>query len=292
MARKKRRFEQLQAAAATNTPTDNRVYTNPVQKQVSDKLDDLGKNLEGRGKTILYGVAALVVLAILVTLFLNWNRRSSGAGQTALGKAIETSQARISDTGTPAGSTAKTFKTEKERAEASIAEFQTVADNFGGEIAEKAKYFIAVNKLDTDRPTAIAELEGLSKTNDEVGKMAKFALAQTRVNDNKLDEAVALFQELVKLDDAIIAKDTLNFEIAKIYEKQDKKAEAVEIYFNIAKAASEAKDRDGKAITPTQTATEAKEKLTELDPEKAKEIPEPTPESPFGAGAGVPVGLQ
>lgn len=288
MARKKRRFEQLQAAAAA--PQDTRVYTNPVQKQVSDKLDIFGKSLEGKGRTILYGVAALVVLAILVTLFLNWNRRSSGAGQTALGKAIETSQARISDTGTPAGSTAKTYKTEKERAEAAIAEFQTAADKFGGDVAEKAKYFIAVNKLDVDRPTAISEIETLAKRTDEVGKLAKFALAQTRVDDNKLDEAVTLYQELEKLDDPIVAKDTLNFEIAKIYEKQGKKAEAVGLYFNIAKAASEAKDRDGKAITPTQTATDAKAKLTDLDPEKAKEIPEPTPESPFGAGA--PVGIQ
>jgi hypothetical protein len=291
MARKKRRFEQLQAAAAA--PQDSRIYTNPVQKQVSDKLDDLGKSLDGKGKTILYGIAALVVLAILITLFFNWSRRSSGAGQTALGKAIETSQARISETGTPAGSTAKTFKTEKERSEASIAEFQAVADKFGGEVAEKAKYFIAVNKLDVDRPAAILEIEALATKTDEIGKMAKFALAQTRVNDNKLDEAVAIFQELAKMDDPIVAKDTINFEIAKIFEKQGKKTEAVDIYFNIAKAASEAKDMDGKTITPTQTATDAKQKLTELDPERAKQIPEPTPDSPVGGGVtSVPVGVQ
>ena len=281
MARKKRRFEQLQAAASA--PQDNRIYTNPVQKQVSEKLDEVGKSFEGKGRTILYGIAALVVLAILVTLFLNWNRRASSAGQTALGKAIEISQARISETGTPAGSTAKTYKTEKERGEAAIAEFQSVADKFGGDIAEKAKYFIAVNKLDVDRPAAIQEIEALAGKGGDIGKMAKFALAQVRVNDNKLDEALSIFQELAKMDDPIVAKDTLNFEIAKILEKQGKKTEAVDIYFNIAKAAAEAKDMDGKAVTPTQTATDAKEKLTQLDPERAKQIPEPTPESPFGA---------
>lgn len=281
MARKKRRFEQLQAAASA--PQDNRIYTNPVQKQVSEKLDEVGKRFEGKGRTVLYGIAALVVLAILVMLFLNWNRRASSAGQTALGKAIEISQARISDTGTPAGSTAKTYKTEKERGEAAIAEFQSVADKFGGDIAEKAKYFIAVNKLDVDRPAAIQEIEALAAKGGDIGKMAKFALAQTRVNDNKLDEALTIFQELAKMDDPIVAKDTLNFEIAKILEKQGKKTEAVDIYFNIAKTAAEAKDMDGKAITPTQTATDAKEKLTQLDPERAKQIPEPTPESPFGA---------
>ena len=281
MAHKKRRFEQLQAAAAT--PQDSRIYTNPVQKQVSEKLDEVGKKFEGKGRTILYGVAALVVLAILVTLFLSWNRKASGAGQAALGKAIETSQARISETGTPAGSTAKTFKTEKERAEASIAEFQAAADKFGGDIAEKARYFIAVNKLDVDRPAAVTEIEALAQKSGDIGKMSKFALAQIRVNDNKLDDALTIFQELAKMDDPIVAKDTINFEIAKIYEKQGKKTEAVDIYFNIAKAAAEAKDRDDKPVTPSQTASDAKDKLKDLDPERAKQIPEPTPDSPFGA---------
>lgn len=289
MAQKKRRFQQLQAAAATAAPKDNRVYTNPVQKQVSEKLDEVGKSFEGKGRTILYGVAALVVLAILITIFVSWNRRASGAGQTALGKAIETSKAQISETGTPAGSTAKTYKSEKERADVAIAEFQAAADTYGGEIADKAKYFIAVNKLFVDRAAATQDLEGLSSRTDEIGKMAKFSLAQVRLSDNKPDDALVLFQDLLKLDDAIVAKDTINFEIAKIYELQGKKAEAVDIYFNIAKAAAEAKDADGQAITPTQTAAQAKEKLTDLDPERAKQIPEPTPETPFSVGA--PVGI-
>ncbi len=280
MARKKRRFEQLQAAAAA--PKDNRIYTNPVQKQVSDKLDVVGKQLEGKGKTVLYGIAGLIVLIILVTLFMNWSRRSSGAGQAALGKAIETSQLQVTDTPPAAGSTQKTFKTEKERSEAAIAEFQAVVDKFGGSVGEKAKYFIAVNKLNTDRPAAITEIEEIAKSSSEVGTMAKFALAQTRVDDNKLDEAVTIYQELLKMSDPLVAKDSINFEIAKIYEKQSKKQEAADIYFNIAKTATDAKDADGKPIRLTDTATSAKDKIKELDPEKAKQIVEPTPDSPFG----------
>jgi len=291
MARKKRRFEQLQAAAAA--PTDKRIYTNPLQKQVSERLDEVGKSFEGKGRTILYGIAAIVVLAILVTIFFSYSRRSGGAAQLALGKAIETSQAPVTDTPPPAGSTARTFKTEKERAEAAISEFQVVADTYGGDIAEKAKYFIAVNKLSVDREAGIKDLEGLAGTTTPVGKLAKFALAQTRVADNKPDEALALFQELVKLENSLVAKDTLNFEIAKIYESQGKKTEAADIYFNIAKAASEAKDLDGKPVTETQTATEAKKKLTELDPERAKQIVAPAPESPFGgvSGSSIPVNI-
>ena len=84
--------------------------------------------------------------------------------------------------------------------------------------------------------------------------------------------------------DPVVAKDTVNFELAKLYVKQGKKQEAADICFNIAKAASEAKDLDGKPVRMTETATNAKEKLKELDPERAKQIVDPTPESPFGNG--------
>lgn len=287
MARKKRRFEQLEAAAAT--PKEKKKYVDPFQQQVVPRIENVGKSLEGKGKTILYGIGVLVIVVGLVLVFMRWSRTSNAEAQTALGRAIETSQARISETGTPAGSTQKTFKSEKERAEAAIAEFQAVAEKFGGAVGEKAKYFMAVNRLDVDRPAAVTELEGLAAASSDVGKMAKFALAQTRAADNRLDEAVTLFQELAVMDNPVIAKDTINFEIAKIYEKQGKKPEAVKIYFDIAKAASDAKDPDGKSVPMTETATNAKEKLKELDPERAKEIVEPAPESPFG---GAPMGLE
>ncbi len=282
MARKKRRFEELEAAAAT--PEEKKIYVNQVQKQVDERLEDVSKKLAGKGRTILYGVGAVVVLLILVMLFMRWNGRSGGAAQSALGKAIETSQAQISETGSPAGSTQKTFKSEKERADAAIAEFQAVVDKFGGSAGEKAKYFIAVNKLTTDRSAGVTDLEGISGGSSDTAKLAKFALAQTRVDDNRLEDAVKFYQELAAMTDAVVAKDTINFELAKIYEKQGKKQEAVDLYFSIAKTASEAKDLDGKPVRMGATATNAKDKLKELDPERAKQIVDPEPESPFGAG--------
>ena len=62
MSSKKRRFEQLQAAAAT-APTDKPRYVDPFQQQVVPRIEEVGKKLEGKGRTILYGVVALVVVA-------------------------------------------------------------------------------------------------------------------------------------------------------------------------------------------------------------------------------------
>jgi hypothetical protein len=91
-----------------------------------------------------------------------------------------------------------------------------------------------------------------------------------------------MFQSLANADDPIIAKETINFNLAKIYEKQGNKQQAADLYFEIAKAASEAKDQEGKPVPMTETARDAKAKLEELDPERAKQIAEPEPANPFG----------
>ncbi len=274
MARKQRRLEQV--ASAANEPKAAR-YQDPFQSAVVHRVESAGKKFEGKGRTFLYAVGALILVSIIIGIAYQWNRRSSGTAQAALGKAIETSQARVTEIPPPAGSTQKTFKSEKERADAAIAEFQVVVDQFGGSVGEKAKYFIAVNKLVTDRAAGIQGLEGLSTSSSEVGKLAKFALAQTRVEDGKLDDAATLYADLAGAADAVVAKDTVNFQLAKVYEKQGKTAEAVDAYYKIAKAASEAKDADGKPMPMSETGRNAKDKLKELDPAKAAEIKEVDP---------------
>jgi hypothetical protein len=292
MATRKKRLQEVKpaaAAAAAATPKETPRYQDAFQRGAERRVADVSKKVEGKGKTILYALGALAVLAILLGIFVSWNRRSNAAAQAALGKAIETSKAQVTTQPVIAGSTEKTFKTEKERAEASIAEFQAVADKFGSPTREKAQYFIAVNKLSLDRAAATAELENLSKSSGEIGTLSKFALAQAKEGDGKLDEAAALYSELSGLSDSVIAKDTINFSLAAIYEKQGKKPEAANLYYDIAKKAYDAKDADGKAIPPSQTAREARTKLQALDPTRAAEIKEPTPEMPQMPG-GFPVG--
>ncbi len=280
MARKKRNIQEFETPVAE--PKTKKVYRDSFQQNVGRKVEDVGKKFEGKGRNLLYGIAALVVLIALLGIYSVWNRRSEAAAQAALGKAIETSQAQVTDAPAPAGSTAKTFKTEKERAEAAVNEFQAVADKYGSPVREKAKYFIAVNKLSIDRAAATAELQAITGESGEVGTMAKFALAQVFANDGKLEEAAALYRELVEMSNPIIAKDTINFDLAETYRRLGKTQEASEIFYNIAKTASEAKDADGNAIPLTETAKQAREKLELINPDKAREIPKPVPETQPG----------
>lgn len=281
--RKKRQaVSQFQAPAPDNKPKT--VYQDDFQSNVNEKVEDFGRQFEGKGKTILYGLAAIAVLAVLIGIFFAWNRRSNAEAQTALGRAIETSQAQVTASPDP-NSIGKTFPTEKARTEAAANEFQAVADKYGDPVKEKALYFLAVNRLKLDRAAGIQALTDLAKSSGETGTLSKFALAQAKTDDGKLDEAAALYQELAGLSNSILSKDSINFELAQIYQKQGKTNEAADLYYNIAKTASEAKDAQDKPVPMTPTAREAKEKLEEINPDRAKEIVEPPADTtgmPFG----------
>lgn len=278
MARKKRLQEVKEIPA--EKPKEPVFYQDAFQAKANQQINELSKKVEGKGKTVLYAIAAVAVLAVLIGLIYSWNRRSGSAGQTALGNAIETSIAPVTTQPIPPTYTGKAFKSEKERAEAAYAEFQNVANNHSGAIRDKALYFAATTRLSIDRNAAIQDLEGLSKNGGEVGVLAKFALAQAKQGDGKLDEAVTLYQELASASDSVVSKDSINIALANIFEKQGKKAEAIDLYFKIADTASKAKDLEGKTIPMSQTANEAKEKLQALDPAKAAEIKVETPQIP------------
>ena len=266
MARKRREAAQAEEQKKT-------VYKDTFQQNVGQQVEELGKGLEGKGKMILYGLLAVAVAAILIFIFYSYSRRQSSAAQTALGKAIETSQAQVSASPIP-NNPDKTYATDKERSEATIAEFQEVASKFGSPYSDRAKYFIAVENLKLDRATGLSQLQEAVKSSDkDTAALAKFALAQATAADGKLDEAAGIYSELLTQSSVLPAKDTVNFELAGIYEKQGKTAEAADIYFNIVKAGREAKTADGKPLPMTGTAREASTKLDKIAPDKAKELP-------------------
>jgi tetratricopeptide (TPR) repeat protein len=239
----------------------------------AQRIEEIGKSFEGKGNLILYIIGGIVLAAIVAGLLYSWQSRAAAEAQTALGKAIEITTAQVSPSPIP-GSTEPTYASEKERAEKAIAAFEEVANKYGSPYKEKAQYFIAVNRLKVDREAGLRELEGLTKTNNsEVNALSKFALAEARAADGKNDEAVALYNELAKQSNNLIPATTVNFNLASIYEKQGKKAEAADLYFNIVKAAREAKTSDGKAVPIGTTAREAAQKLEKLDAEKFKQLP-------------------
>ena len=244
-------------------------------------LDQLGNLLEGRGRTILYGLGGLILAGLLIILFVKWNNRKNDEARQALGRAINITRAAVSPSPLP-GSTEMSFSTEKERAQKAIEEFERVAAKYGEPYKSESRYFIASNRLVVDRQKGISELSELSNNgSEEVAALSKFALAQANESDGKLDDAARLYSELAKLNSPTVTQETANLRLAKVYEKQNKKKEAADLLFNIVDAARKAKGSDNLPLPQSTAAREAAEALQKLDPARYAQLP---PETPSLAG--------
>jgi hypothetical protein len=242
-------------------------------------FDRLGNLLEGRGRTILYGLGGLLLAGLLVTLFIKWSNRKADEAQQALGRAINISKASVLAVPV-AGSTEPSFPTEHDRAQAAIAEFEKVAAKYRDPYRSEARYFIAVNRLVLDRQKGISELNELAKSDvEEVAALSKYALAQAKESDGQFDEAAQLYAALAKQNSPTVTAETANLRLAKVYAKQGKKKEAADLLFNIADASRKAKGSDNQPLPVSAAAREAGQELQKLDPDRYAQLP---PEaSPF-----------
>ena len=235
-------------------------------------LDRLGERLEGKGRTVLYALGGIVLAGLLILLFMRWSGRKSDEARAALGRAIDVSTAPIS-TGTAPDQPGIVFPSEEQRAQRAIEEFQKVAAKYGDPYRAEANYFVAANKLILDRAQGIADLNALINSSvPEVAALAKFALAQTKESDGKLDEAAQLYASLASANSPAITSETANLRLAKVYEKQGKKKEATDVLFNLVDASRKAKGKDNLPVPPSAAAREAETALKNLDPDRFAQL--------------------
>jgi tetratricopeptide (TPR) repeat protein len=240
-------------------------------------FDQLGDLLEGRGRTILYGLGGLILAGLLIVFFVKWNNRKNDEARQALGRAITISRANVSTTPIP-GSNELTFATDKERAQRAIDEFEKVAAKYGDPYRAQAQFFIASNRLVVGRQKGISELAALQNSKvGEVAALSKFALAQTYESDGKYDDAARLYTELAKQNSPTVTAETANLRLAKVYEKQGKKKEAADVLFNIVDASRKAKGSDNLPLPQSSAAREAADELQKLDPDRYAQLPPATP---------------
>lgn len=242
-------------------------------------LDRAGDRLEGRGRAILYGLGALVLVGVVVLFFMRWSGKKNDEARQALGRAIDISTATVTTTTPVIDTPDATFASEEHRAQRAIEEFQKVADKYGDPYRTQARFFIASNKLILDRQQGVADLTELANSNiPEVAALAKFALAQTKESDGKLNEAAQLYSSLATLNSPTVTPETANLRLAKVLEKQGKKKEAADLLFAIVDASRKAKDEANLPVQPSGAAREAADELKKLDPDRFAQLPpEPSP---------------
>ena len=240
-------------------------------------VDRLGDKLEGKGRTILYGIVGLIVLAALVGFGMRWRNRKDDEARQALGRAITIATTPLaSPQATP--SNEPTFATDRERAQRAVDEFQKVAAKYGDPYRSEARYLAATNMLSFDRARGLTELAEVSKGSvPDVATLAKFALAQAKEADKSYDEAAQLYKEIASQNSNIVTPETANLRLALTYEKQGRKSEATETLFNIVENARKAKDPEGNPSTQSSAAREAATALQRIDSARYAQL---TPEAP------------
>ncbi len=241
---------------------------------LADKLAD---RVAGRGRQILYGLLAVIVLSAVGYGVKRWRDKHTGEVEAAMGRAITINGAEIGPA-PAAGSRDPIFSTQQERSERAIAEFQKVAAKYGEPYRSEARYFIATNELVTDRAQGETDLQALTQSSGEIATLAKFALAQAKEADGNLDEAARLYSEIAKEGSAIVSPESANLRLASVYDKQGKKKEAADLLFNIVDTARKAKDKDGKPVPESAASREAGQKLLKIDPARHAQLtPPPAP---------------
>ena len=236
--------------------------------------DRMADRIAGRRQQILYGLVAIVVIAVGVYAFVRWRHKHTAEAEAAMGRAISISNADIMAS-QPPGSQEPVFSNPQDRAERAIQEFQKVAAKYGDPYRTEAQYFIATNKLTTDRLNGEKELQTLSQGSSEVGILSKFALAQAKESDGALDEAARLYSEIAKANSPLVTPETANLRLAIVYNKQGKKKEAADILFNIVDSARKARDKDQKPIPESAASRAAGQELQKIDPARFQQLPPP-----------------
>jgi len=243
---------------------------------LADKMAD---RIAGRRQQILYGLIAVVVIAIGIYVFVRWRNKHAEEARAAMGRAIAINAADINPLA-PASSKDPVFASQQERSERAILEFEKIAAKYGEPYRSEAQYFIATNELVTNRLKAETDLQNLSQGSGDTAILAKFALAQAKESDGNLAEAARLYNEIAQANSPVITTNSANLRLADVYSKQGKKKEAADLLFNMVDTARKARDRDGKPIPESSASREAAQELLKIDPTRHAQLPPPP--SPLG----------
>jgi|GEM_PF-2044674 hypothetical protein len=132
-----------------------------------------------------------------------------------------------------------------------------------------SRYYAALCRLKLDPAQGLQALRELSVTPGAVGQMATLALADALAAEGKVDEAIAQYQQLREKcaqasGNAVVSNEAIAFALGKLYEAKQDHAAAIKEYTIAAKSRSMA-----------LLGQQAYQRLAALDPEMARQIPEP-----------------
>ena len=184
--------------------------------------------VEHRSRLILYGSLAIAVVALVITFFAV-RRSQEQQANIALANAFETYQAPVVPAGTPPQPGLTMFNSAKERAKAANEEFRKVADKYSTQSGKLARYMEGVTYGEMgDAANAEKELKDVIGSGGDLGNLARFALASVYRQNNREQDAIALYNEISAHPSVSVGKPMADMELASLYAaKQPDKAKVL-----------------------------------------------------------------
>jgi tetratricopeptide (TPR) repeat protein len=184
------------------------------------------------------GVIAVVVIAAIA--FGGWyyvNQQDEKAS-AELSTAVRTFDTPVRPAGVPAQPGYDSFASAQERATAARQQFQAIVDKYPRtHTADMARYFVglASSQLNDNAAAERNLQEAAGSSNSDLAALGKFALAAVYRAENKDQQAIDLYKQLIDKPTIVVSKATAQLELAGFYESRHKTDDAKKIYDQVAK---------------------------------------------------------
>lgn len=210
-------------------------------KFVSTTTHGLEWASENRQSVIVNGGILLAVILIAIVSAVVYNSRSEAAS-VAFGAAMQAYQTPLAQPGEAVPPGVTTYPSIAERAKASGALFQAVANKYGmTPDGRNALYFAGLTYIEAgENQQAEATLKKVAGGWDsDLGALAKFALAQLYHDTGRDPQAIDLYKKLIAKPAATVPADLAQLQLADLYQLEGNADEARKIYATL-------KDKDPK----------------------------------------------
>lgn len=203
--------------------------------ELADITAAAGDIVQERGKSILLGVVAIVVVAAGIGGFTAWRNSTESKAHAQLAGALAVEEARV---GPPAafGSapTGMSFVSEREKSQAALTKFKEVADAYPtSDAGLYARYRQGTTYMALGAPKSAAEVfqQVLSQGGNGIyAQMAKLGLAEAQAQNGEFEAAITVFRDLAQRKDGELPVDGLLMRLGRTQLEAGKAADAEQTF--------------------------------------------------------------
>jgi TolA-binding protein len=195
--------------------------------------------VETRGRQVGALLLAIVVVAAALVGYFAWQSRRENQAGRLLAEAMAVEDARVGPPAAPGSSSStQIFATEREKHEAALAKFKTVADAYSSTGAglfaryQQASLLLTLGKA-SEAATTYQEV--IDRSSGVYGQMAKLGLAEAQANAGQFDQAIAGYKSLTEQKDHTFPLDGLLVQLGRTYLAAGKTSDAQQTFERVVK---------------------------------------------------------